>query len=45
MKFKGTVAAFADYVQHSPTLWYRGFYNTVYLRAISTNRHRHFFLI
>ena len=41
MKFKGTVAAFADYVQYSPTLWYRGFYNTVYSRAISTNRRRH----
>jgi hypothetical protein len=27
---KGTVAAFADYVQYSPILWYRGFYNTVY---------------
>ena len=24
MKFKGTVAAFADY---GPTLWYSGFYN------------------
>ena len=43
MKFRGTVAAFADYVQYSPTLWYRGFYNTVYSRAISTNRRRHFF--
>jgi hypothetical protein len=30
MKFKGTVAAFADYVQYSPTLWYRRFYITVY---------------
>ena len=29
MKFKGTVAAFADYVQYSPTLWYHGLYNTV----------------
>ena len=29
MKFKGTVAAFADYVQYSPTIWYRGLYNTV----------------
>jgi hypothetical protein len=36
MKFKETVAAFADYVQYSPTLWYRGFYNSVYSRAIST---------
>jgi hypothetical protein len=36
MKCKRTVAAFADYVQYSPTLWYRGFYNTVYSRAIST---------
>ena len=43
MKFKGTVAAFANYVQYSPTLWYRGFYNTVYSRAISTNRRRNFF--
>jgi hypothetical protein len=43
MKFKETVAAFADYVQYSPTLWYRGFYNTVYSRAISTNRRHHFF--
>ena len=42
MKFKGTVVAFADYVQYSPTLWYRGFYKTVYSRAISTNRRRHF---
>jgi hypothetical protein len=42
MKFKETVAAFADYVQYSPTLWYRGFYNTVYSRAISINRRRHF---
>jgi hypothetical protein len=40
IKFKGTVAAFADYVQYSSTLWYRGFYNTVYSRAISTNRRR-----
>ena len=43
MKFKETVAAFADHVQYSPTLWYRGFYNTVYSHAISTNRRRHFF--
>ena len=43
MKFKGTVAVFADYVQYSPTLWYRRFYNTVYSRAISTNRCCHFF--
>ena len=42
MKFKGIVAALADYVQYSPTLWYRGFYNTVYSRAISTNRRHHF---
>ena len=42
MKFKGTLAAFADYVQCSPTLWYRGFYKTVYSRAISTNGRRHF---
>jgi hypothetical protein len=42
MKFKGTVAAFADYVHYSPTQWYRGFYNTVYSRAISTNHRRHF---
>jgi hypothetical protein len=43
MKFKGTVAAFADYVQYSPTLWYCGFYNTVYSRAISTKRRKSLF--
>ena len=29
--------------KHSPTLWYRGFYDIVYSRAISTNFRRHCF--
>ena len=44
MKCKGTVAAFADYVQYSPTLWYRWFYNTVYSRATDFNQSSPLFL-